>query len=90
MQKIVSQTGVLSDNEIRAMIGYEAVNGGDVIYKPANQVPVGQDINTANNRDEPMAKSEFIKIMKTQQQQDGGRFYSDEYIQLKAKEYYGN
>ena len=82
--------GVLTDNEIRAMIGYEAVNGGDVIYKPANQVPVGQDINTANNRDEPMAKSEFIKIMKTQQKQDGGRFYSDEYIQLKAKEYYGN
>jgi hypothetical protein len=28
--------------------------------------------------------------MKTQQKQDGGRFYSDEYIQLKAKEYYGN
>jgi hypothetical protein len=37
-----------------------------------------------------MAKSEFIKIMKDQQRQDNGRFYSDEYIELKAKEYYGN
>ncbi len=88
--KIASQTGVLSDNEIRAMIGYEAISGGDAIYKPANLVPVGQDINTEDNRDEPMAKSEFIKIMKSQQKQDGGRFYSDEYIELKAKEYYGN
>jgi len=88
--KIASQTGVLSDNEIRAMIGYEAISGGDAIYKPANLVPVGEDINTEDNRDEPMAKSEFIKIMKSQQKQDGGRFYSDEYIELKAKEYYGN
>jgi len=88
--KIASQAGVLSDNEIRAMIGYEAIKGGDTIYKPANLVPVGEDINTEDNRDEPMAKSEFIRIMKSQQKEDGGRFYSDEYIELKAKEYYGN
>ena len=88
--KISSQIGVLSDNEIRAMIGYEPINGGDVIYKPSSLAPIGQDINTKDNRDEPMAKSEFIKIMKAQQKQDGGRFYSDEYIELKAKEYYGN
>ena len=87
---MASKIGILSDNEIRAMIGYEAISGGDVIYKPANQVPVGQDINTADNRDEPMAKAEFIKIMKDQQKQDGDQFYTDEYIELKAKEFYGN
>jgi HK97 family phage portal protein len=87
---MASKIGILSDNEIRAMIGYEAISGGDVIYKPANQAPVGQDINTADNRDEPMAKAEFIKIMKDQQKQDGGNFYTDEYIELKAKEFYGN
>jgi HK97 family phage portal protein len=87
---MASKIGILSDNEIRAMIGYEAISGGDAIYKPANQVPVGQDINTEDNRNEPMAKSEFIKIMKNQQKQDGGNFYTDEYIELKAKEFYGN
>ena len=87
---MASKIGILSDNEIRAMIGYEAISGGDVIYKPANQVPVGQDINTEDNRNEPMAKAEFMKIMKDQQKQDGGNFYTDEYIELKAKEFYGN
>lgn len=88
--KIASQTGVLTDNEVRTMIGYESINGGDVVYKPSNQLPVGQDINTTDNRDEPMAKSEFIRIMKEQKKQGGDRFYTDEYIELKVKEYYGN
>ena len=88
--RIASQTGVLSDNEIRAMIGYEAISGGDTIYKPSNQLPVGQDINTADNRDEPMAKAEFIRIMQEQKKQSGDRLYNDEYIELKVKEFYGN
>lgn len=88
--KIASQTGVLTDNEVRTMIGYKSIDGGDVVYKPSNQLPVGQDVNTADNRDEPMAKSEFIRIMKEQKKQGGDRFYTDEYIELKVKEYYGN
>jgi hypothetical protein len=28
--------------------------------------------------------------MKAQQNQDGGKFYTNEYIELKAKEFYGN
>jgi len=88
--KIANQIGVLSDNEIRSIIGYEAINGGDGIYKPANLIQVGQDINTESNRNEPSAKSEFIRIMKAQRKQDGGKFYTDEYIELKAREYYGN
>jgi len=85
---IASKLGVLSDNEIRTIIGYESVNGGDGIYKPANLLPVGQDTYTADNRDTP--KSEFVRIMQEQKRLDGGRQYTDEYIMLKAKEYYGN
>lgn len=91
--KILGQIGVLSDNEIRSIIGYEAVNGGDAIYKPQNLIQVGQDTYIENNRNEPSTKSEkseFIRIMKKQQSQDGGRFYSDEYIELKATEFYGD
>lgn len=85
-----SKIGVLSDNELRAMIGYEATTGGDGIYKPANLVQVGVDTYTEDNRNELMGKSEFIKIMTEQKKLNGERLYSDDYIQLKAKEYYGN
>lgn len=85
-----AKIGVLSDNELRAMIGYEATTGGDGIYKPANLVQIGVDTYTEDNRNEPMGKSEFIKIMTEQKKLNGERLYSDDYIQLKAKEYYGN
>jgi HK97 family phage portal protein len=83
-----AKIGVLSDNELRAMIGYEATNGGDGIYKPANLVQVGLDTYTADNRDQPVGKSEFVKLMTEQKKLNGERLYSDEYIQLKAKQYY--
>lgn len=85
-----SKLGVLTDNEVRNIIGYEAIAGGDVIYKPTNLLQVGQDTFTQDNRVEPVGKSDFIRIMREQKNQDGGRFYNDEYIQLKANEYYGN
>jgi hypothetical protein len=85
-----SKIGVLADNELRAMIGYESTTGGDGIYKPANLVQVGVDTYTADNRDEPVGKAEFVDLMKKQKKLNGERLYSDEYIELKAKEYYGN
>lgn len=85
-----SKLGVLSDNEIRAMVGFEAAQGGDRIYKPANLVQIGVDTYTEDNRNEPMGKSEFVKIMTEQKKLNGERLYSDDYIELKAKEYYGN
>lgn len=88
--KILSQIGKYTDNEIRTITGFEAIEGGDIIYRPANLIESGRDIYTDDNRDKPMAKSEFIKIMKAQQKLDGGRLYTNEYIELKAKEYYGN
>ena len=88
--KILSQIGKYTDNEIRTITGFEAIEGGDIIYRPANLIESGRDIYTDDNRDKPMAKSEFIKIMKAQQKLDGGKLYTNEYIELKAKEYYGN
>lgn len=88
--KILSQIGKYTDNEIRSITGFEAIDGGDIIYRPANLIESGRDSYTEDNRDKPVAKSEFIKIMKAQQKQDGGKLYTDEYIELKAKEFYGN
>jgi HK97 family phage portal protein len=85
-----SKIGILSDNELRTMIGYEPTTGGDGIYKPANLVQVGLDTYTTDNRDEPVGKSEFVDLMKKQKKLNGERLYSDEYIELKAKEFYGN
>ena len=42
--------GVFTDNELRATLGVEPYEGGDIIYKPANEVPVGED---AYSGDEP-------------------------------------
>lgn len=87
--RMASQLGVLTDNEVRALLGYEAITNGDTIYKPSNQIAVGQDAYIEDNRNEP-AKKEFIRIMQKQLKHDGSKFYTDEYIQLKAKEFYGN
>ena len=40
---------VESDNEIRAFLGREPYEGGDVILKPANLVPAGSDLFTEDN-----------------------------------------
>lgn len=44
--KLRKELNVESDNEIRTLIGREPYKGGDVIYKPANLVPVGNDVDT--------------------------------------------
>ncbi len=44
--KMRNELGVETDNEIRNMIGREDYPGGDIIYKPSNMIPVGDDILT--------------------------------------------
>jgi len=88
--KTLSQIGKYTDNEIRSITGFESIEGGDIIYRPANLIESGRDIYTVDNRDQPVGKSEFIKIMQEQKKLDGSKLYSDEYIKLKAKEFYGN
>jgi HK97 family phage portal protein len=88
--KTLSQIGKYTDNEIRSITGFEAISGGDIIYRPANLIESGRDIYTVDNRDQPIGKSEFIRIMQEQKRLDGNKLYNDEYIMLKAQEYYGN
>ena len=81
----ISQSGVLTINEIRTPLGYDALTeGGDVLYQPGNLVPVASDQFTDDNRETPSKrKAIFIKIMK-----DGG--YSDEVIKQAIDTHYGN
>jgi len=61
----------LKENEKRTMVGYDEVDGGDVILKPANLIPLGEDfgLNGNNATSEDTAKS-YLQSMG----------YSDEYI----------
>jgi HK97 family phage portal protein len=40
----VKELGIESDNELRNRIGREDYIGGDLIYKPSQMVPVGEDV----------------------------------------------
>lgn len=44
--------GVETDNEIRALMGREPYENGDVVLKPANLIPAGSDVFTADNAPE--------------------------------------
>ena len=50
--KTMSGLYVLSDNEIRTNIGYEATDSGDLIYKPSTLVVSGVDTVTDDNLQE--------------------------------------
>ena len=47
--KLRKELNIESDNELRAMIGREPYENGDIIYKPANLVPAGLDLFTGDN-----------------------------------------
>jgi HK97 family phage portal protein len=89
--KTLAEIGILSNNELRTIIGFEAISGGDTIYKPANSLPIGQDIYTEDNRDTPASKSEkaeYIKLMTSIRAINGERLYSDELIKKHLKTFY--
>lgn len=48
-----SRLGVETDNEMRALLGREPYEGGDVVFKPASMLPVGSDLFTADNPERP-------------------------------------
>jgi len=70
---------IISKNEARAKIGYEAINGGDQFYQPSSLVPIGFDSNINSNRESP-AKSELRRLML----KNG---YSKDEIELTIKSY---
>ena len=89
--KLFSDTGALTIDEIRTLMGKEALDsGGDIVYQPMNLVPVGTDGFTDDNRQKParskaddiaMQKAYFRKML-----MDQG--YDKEYIDKCLKEQY--
>jgi HK97 family phage portal protein len=54
--KILKDIGVLTINELRAKAGYEQIEGGDSIYQPATNLPIGVDQYTDDNLETPKKK----------------------------------
>ena len=81
-----AQTGVLTTDEIRSIMGKEALKtGGDTVYQPMNLIPIGTDAYTSDNRNAPAKeKAIFTKTM-----EESGT-YTKEQIQQSVVDYYGN
>ena len=64
----ISKAHILSQNELRTRVGYEAAENGDNIMVPLNMQPLGQDQHTEDQRVKPARKDyseEYIKsVMK--------------------------
>jgi HK97 family phage portal protein len=44
-----TQARIETDNELRALITREPIDGGDVLYKPSSEVPIGTDLFLEDN-----------------------------------------
>jgi len=87
----LSQSGVLTINEIRTKLGYESLEGGDNIYQPASLASIASDLFTEDNRNKPNdEKARFIEVMMRQKDLKGNRLYSDQEIKESIEEYYGD
>ena len=87
----LSQSGVLTTNEIRSQLGYEDLEGGDTLYQPTTLAPIASDVFTDDNREQPAKeKAIFVETMKRVKDLDGKRLYSDEEIKKSLELYYNN
>jgi len=87
--KLQKELGVLTVDELRSMIGREALEtGGDFVYLPNNLVPIGNDAFTEDNRDEPRrtTRKAFVELMQGQVDTKGNRIYTDGQINQYADE----
>ncbi len=76
------EIGVESDNELRESMGRAPYEGGDLIYKPANLIPVGDDVVDENTLATADSDAEKIRArLRSVRNDKGDRVYSDEYIE---------
>lgn len=74
----LAKIGILTDNELRADIGFEGYEGGDIIYKPMGILPAGTDNDTSTNLDEPLTKStEFLDKLMQLRRVDGSKVFDE-------------
>ena len=88
----IAKVGVLTVNEIRTLLGKEGLENGDQIFLPANLLPLLSDLFTDDNLTQPRpssSKSKFKSILKSQNDTDGQRVYSNENIADLASKIYG-
>lgn len=99
--KLRREIGVNTVNEMRKFLGDEQLEGGDVLLRPSNELPVAMDLytedevsrtNTPRNPNEPDETRnanvvEFKSVLKSYKKSDGSRMYSDAEIEQKAKDY---
>lgn len=88
--EMLKNTGVLSINELRSILGYESIGDeGDVVYQPSVLIPVGSDQYTQNNPTKPIkamtSKVRFTELMRQQVDENGKRYHTDEEIEKMAK-----
>lgn len=63
----LTKMGIFTTNELRTKLGYEAVEGGDDILRPANLLPTMNDQFTTDNLSKPRPKTprkEFTDIVR--------------------------
>ncbi len=84
--KNLSTLNVLSDNEMRTIIGRDPIEGGDVVFKPSNSVPAEDLVVESDDGSAPADKPKFIELMKSQIYGDGTRVFSDQHIDKLVKD----
>lgn len=47
--KMRKEIGIETDNELRGILGREPYAGGDVMYKPSSEIPIGTDVLTTDD-----------------------------------------
>lgn len=83
LQKL-SSLGVLTINELRSLIGYEEVEGGDDIYAPSTEIPIAHDadsLDTIATDNSATSRETFTDIMRQQVDQEGDRLFTDDEIE---------
>lgn len=78
--KRANDSSFLTINEKRALVGYEAIEGGDVILVPANLLPLSADMNT-ESQEEPAVEEE--------EEEGKSRIISLGYSEEEASEFIG-
>lgn len=85
---------ILTDNELRSRVGYEALpEGGDVVYKPSGVAPyesdafTGDNLTSPDNAEKGRSLESFRAHCKTIVRPDGSRVFGDTEVELMARDF---
>ena len=78
--KTLKDVGVLTANEIRTLLDYEALDGGNTLLVPANLVPVATDQFTDDELSKPLKAQNILTFIKDQKKPDGEHMFSPDEV----------